>query len=63
MTKSAKGRCRTSSRYIYYSLELYSSGLSLRRTSERLSKVLIKEIMFPSGIGFNDTSLKGYFSV
>lgn len=41
MTKSAE-RCRTSSNYVYYALQLYSSGLSLRKTSERLSNMLIK---------------------
>ena len=30
-------RSRTSSKYIYYALQLYFSGLSLRKTSERLS--------------------------
>jgi putative transposase len=28
---------RTSSKYIYYALQLYFSGLSLRKTSQRLS--------------------------
>src|SRR5919206_5136288 len=31
-------RRRTSSKYIYYALQLYISGLSLRKTSERLSQ-------------------------
>ena len=42
MAKSKERRCRTSSKYVYYALQLYSSGLSLRKTSERLSTVLIK---------------------
>ncbi|MFL6316092.1 MAG: hypothetical protein ACJ73C_05045 [Nitrososphaeraceae archaeon] len=37
-----KERSRTSSKYIYYALQLYSSGLSLRKTSERLTAVRIK---------------------
>ena len=41
MAKS-KERNRTSSKYVYYALQLYSSGLSLRKTSERLSNVLIR---------------------
>ena len=42
MAKSAETRRRTSSEYVYYALQLYSSGLSLRKTSERLSNVLIR---------------------
>jgi putative transposase len=30
-------RSRTSTKYIYYALQLYFSGLSIRKTSERLS--------------------------
>jgi putative transposase len=30
-------RSRTSSKYVYYALQLYFSGLSLRRTSQGLS--------------------------
>jgi putative transposase len=41
MAKS-KERNRTSSKYVYYALQLYSSGLSLRKTSERLSNVHIR---------------------
>jgi putative transposase len=41
MAKS-KERNRTSSKYVYYALQLYSSGLSLRKTSDRLSNVLIR---------------------
>src|ERR671921_469456 len=37
-----KERSRTSSKYVYYALQLYSSGLSLRKTSERLTAVRIK---------------------
>src|SRR6266487_1751369 len=33
---------RTSSKYIYYALQLYFSGLSLRKTSERLSTTFIR---------------------
>jgi putative transposase len=35
-------RSRTSSKYIYYALQLYFSGLSLRKTSERLSTTFIR---------------------
>ena len=35
-------RNRTSSKYIYYALQLYFSGLSLRKTSERLSTTFIR---------------------
>lgn len=38
----SKERSRTSSKYVYYALQLYASGLSLRKTSERLSNVLIR---------------------
>jgi nanoRNase/pAp phosphatase (c-di-AMP/oligoRNAs hydrolase) len=48
-------RNRTSSKYIYYALKLYFSGLSLRKTSEHLSH-LSKETMFLFGTGFNDIS-------
>src|SRR4051794_34067429 len=37
-----KERSRTSSKYIYYALQIYSSGLSLRKTSERLTAVRIR---------------------
>ena len=36
MAKSVGRRCRTASKYVYYALQLYSSGLSLRNTSKRL---------------------------
>jgi hypothetical protein len=52
-------RNRTPSEYIGYALYFYFSGLSLRRTSERLL-VLSDEITFLSGTGFKNTSLKGY---
>jgi putative transposase len=35
-------RSRTSSKYIYYALQLYFSGLSFRKTSERLSTTFIR---------------------
>jgi putative transposase len=31
---------RTSLKYVYYALKLYSSGLSLRRTSQHLSLII-----------------------
>ena len=37
-----KRSSRTSSKYIYYALQLFFSGLSLRKTSERLSTKLIR---------------------
>jgi transposase-like protein len=40
MLRSKEKRCRTSSEYVYYALQLYSSGLSLRKTSERLSALI-----------------------
>src|SRR5918995_6243965 len=42
MTRSKERRRRTSSKYVYYALQLYSSGLSLKKTLERLSNVLIR---------------------
>jgi putative transposase len=33
-------RNRTPSKYIYYALQLYFSGLSLRKTSQRLSQFI-----------------------
>ena len=57
-----KERSRTSSKYIYYALQSYSSGLSLRKTSERLTVVPYqKKSCLLSGIGFNDTNQRGYF--
>jgi hypothetical protein len=41
----------TSSEHVCYALQLYSSGPSLRKTSERLSS-LIKRTMYQFGIGF-----------
>jgi putative transposase len=40
MTNPKTRRSRTSSKYVYYALQLYSSGLSLRKTSERLSALI-----------------------
>ena len=40
MAKSKVRRIRTSSKYVYYALQLYSSGLSPRKTSERLSTLI-----------------------
>ena len=37
---SSKERSRTSSKYVYYALQLYFSGLLLRRTSQRLSQFI-----------------------
>ena len=45
-------RSRTPSKYIYYALYLYFSGLSLRKTSEHLLP-FVKGIMFQYGNGFN----------
>ena len=42
MARSKERRSRTSSKYVYYALQLYSSELSLRKTSERLSALLIR---------------------
>src|SRR6476469_3657434 len=38
----SKIRSRTSSKYIYYALQLYFSGLSLRKTSQRLSQFITR---------------------
>jgi putative transposase len=46
-------RNRTSSKYIYYALKLYFSGLSLRKTSN-ICLHLSKETIFLFGTGFND---------
>jgi hypothetical protein len=43
---------RASSKYIYYALQLYSSGLSVRETSKDYYH-LSKEIMYLFGIGFS----------
>ncbi|MDR4491497.1 MAG: hypothetical protein R2685_11440 [Candidatus Nitrosocosmicus sp.] len=37
---------RTPSRYVYYGLHLYFSGLSLRKTSERLSQIYKRNHVF-----------------
>jgi len=56
-------RSRTPSKYIYYALHLYFSGLSsLRKTSQHLSPFLLEEIMFQFGIGFKDKGQKRYFN-
>ena len=52
-------RNRTPSEYIGYGLYLYFSGLSLRRTAERLFG-LLNETTFPFGSGFKNTILKRY---
>jgi len=42
-------RSRTPSKYIYYALHLYFSGLSLRKTSEKhLLLPFVKEIIYQS---------------
>jgi putative transposase len=38
----SKRRSRTSSKYINYALQLYFSGLSLRKTSERISQFITR---------------------
>jgi hypothetical protein len=43
MAKSIERRCRTSSMNVCYALHLYSSGMSLRQASERLSIVIIQK--------------------
>ena len=40
MAKSKVRRSRASPKYVYYALQLYASGLSLRKTSERLSALI-----------------------
>jgi putative transposase len=42
-------RSRTSSKYIYYALQLYFPGLSLRKTSQRLSQFIIDETLIKVG--------------
>jgi hypothetical protein len=57
-------RNRTSSKYIYYALHLYFSGLSLRRASEHLFPFIKRKgIMFRYGIGFNASNQKRYFRI
>jgi len=51
----SKRRSRTTTKYIYYALQLHFSGLSLRKTAQRLPN-LSKESMFPFGIGFSAKS-------
>jgi putative transposase len=54
-------RSRTSSKYIYYTLQLYFSGLSLRKTSQRLSQFITRNhVSF--GIGFSATNQRRYYS-
>jgi putative transposase len=48
-------RNRTFSKYIYYALKLYFSGLFLRKTSEHLSP-FIKRNHFLFGTGFSNIS-------
>ncbi len=50
-------RNRTSSEHRCYALYFYFLGLSLKRTSQRLS-VLSNEIMFLFGIGYKNTNPK-----
>jgi len=47
-------RNRTPSKFVYYSLYLYFSGLSLRRTSERLAYFIRRNNVFldKNGTGF-----------
>jgi hypothetical protein len=53
-------RSRTPSKYIYYALYLYFSGLSLRKKRQNIYCHLLKGIMFQYGIGFNVTSQQSY---
>ncbi len=46
-------RSRTPSKYIYYALYLYFSGLSLRKTSEHLLPFVKRNHVFQYGNGFN----------
>jgi hypothetical protein len=57
----SKIRSRTSSKYIYYALQLYFSGLSLRKTSQRLSQFITRKHV-PFGIGFSATNQRRYYS-
>jgi hypothetical protein len=50
-------RSRTPSKYIYYALYLYFSGLSLRKTSEHLLPFVKRNHV---SIGFNVTSQQSY---
>ena len=49
---------RASSKYIYYALQLYSSGLSLRETSKRLLPFIKRNHMYLFGIGFKSVQAK-----
>jgi hypothetical protein len=50
-----------SSKYIYYALHLYFSGLlSLRKTSEHLLPFIKRNHMYPSGIGYNIINQQRY---
>jgi hypothetical protein len=46
---------RTSIKYVYYALQLYSSGLSLRKTSQHLSLIIKGNHTYLFGIGFKST--------
>ncbi len=46
-------RSRTPSKYTYYALYLYFSGLSLRKTSEHLLPFVKRNHVFQYGNGFN----------
>jgi putative transposase len=63
MTRSKERRRRTSSKYVYYALQLYSSGLSLRKTSERLSNVLIRRNHVSIWNWIQRYKPRGYFSL
>ena len=50
---------KTSLKYVYYALQLYSSGLSLRKTSQHLS-LIIKRNHVSVWIGFKSTGERRY---
>jgi putative transposase len=56
---TSKERSRTSSKYVYYALQLYFSGLSLEEHHKGYLD-LLKETMLPFGTGSSATSQRRY---
>jgi len=57
----SKRRSRTSSKYIYYAVQLYFSGYHFEKHHKGYPN-LSKETTFPFGIGFSATSQRRYYS-
>ena len=55
-------RNRTPSKYVYYGLYLYFSGLVLKEILRKIISDVSNEIMFQSGTGFKSIILERYQS-